>query len=174
MYIYNDNDVTRNVFTEGHAYIDSLLSSYDRWVPYDDLPLRSVQCTYQRRRLGNVEVFFMDTRARQAQGTQLGPEQRAMLLADLKASTAAVKVLCSGAIWVGPDSDGWSGRGGASERKMICDWIAEEGITGVVILEGGPDPACYDAGTTADYRDTGTPTHLAVFRGSQTDRGTIT
>jgi len=173
MYIYDDHDGAGNDFTEGHPYIDALLSSYDRWVPYDDLPLRSVQCTYQRRRLGHVEVFFMDTRARQAQGTQLGPEQRAMLLADLKASTAAVKVLGSGAIWVGPDSDGWSGRGGASERKMICDWIAEEGITGVVILEGGTNSACYDDGTTADYSDTGTPTPLAVFRGSPLDMGTI-
>src|SRR5690625_7779561 len=96
-----------------------------------------------------------------------------MLLADLKASTAAVKVLGSGAVWVGPDSDGWSGRGGASERKMICDWIVEEDITGVVFLDGGTNTAFYDDGTTADYSNTGTPTPLDVFPGRQLYMGTI-
>lgn len=88
--------------------------------------------------IGDVDFFMLDNRYYRSfeDGTMLGPEQKAWLLAKLKASDATFKVLASGTLWTEHADKGGrdSWWGVKEERDEIFDFIETEGIGGVILL----------------------------------------
>jgi alkaline phosphatase D len=94
---------------------------------------------------GAVDFFFLDDRFYRdpdeapdsPEKTLLGPRQLAWLMSELKASTAAFKVLVSGSGWSvekGMGSDSWASF--LHERDRLFDFIRDNDVAGVVLLSG--------------------------------------
>jgi len=102
---------------------------------------------YTTFRFGAAQVFLLDTRyfsrsepsfADREKLTLLGADQWEWLKRELKASEAPFKILASGMIWneaVRPNKDDyWMAY--PHERGAVFEFVAMEGITGVVLLGG--------------------------------------
>ena len=94
---------------------------------------------------GGVDFFVVDCRYHRDPNsdedtpakTLLGTEQMAWLQEELKASTAAFKVLVSGSGWTkakGPGGDSWAAY--LHERDRLLQFIVDNGISGVVLVSG--------------------------------------
>ncbi len=99
--------------------------------------------TYFNFIIGDVEFFMTDGRFYRTNPyddnpTMLGPNQKAWLLDAVKKSKATFKVLVSGVPWAfdaKKDSrDTWNGF--REERKEIFDFLANNKISGVVLISG--------------------------------------
>ena len=88
--------------------------------------------------IGDVDFFMTDGRYYRSfkNGTMLGPVQKKWLLAKLKASKAAFKVIASGTLWTETadkgGKDSWWGV--KEEREEILSLIDKEKIGGVILL----------------------------------------
>ena len=100
---------------------------------------------FSRFRHGPVEVFLLDARYFAGAGdgpvegapTLLGKQQWKWLTEGLRASTAPVKVLASGAVWhdLPPEKpDCWARY--AAERDALFRFIGEQSVSGVVLVSG--------------------------------------
>jgi len=101
---------------------------------------------YTSVRRGPVEVFLIDARYFSQSGpspvdptqkTLLGSQQSAWLKRSLSASTAPFKILATGMVWhdkPNREKDDWQTY--AHEREAVFDFLAQEKITGVVLLGG--------------------------------------
>lgn len=101
---------------------------------------------YTSVRRGPVEVFLIDARYFSQSGpspvdptrkTLLGSRQWAWLKRSLSASTAPFKILATGMVWhdkPNREKDDWQTY--AHEREAVFDFLAQEKITGVVLLGG--------------------------------------
>lgn len=101
---------------------------------------------YTKVRTGPVEVFVIDARWFSCTGKpQIDPKQKTLLgkaqwqwlKKELKASTAAFKILACGIIWddkQNQEKDGWETY--SAERKALLGWIRIEKISGVSLLGG--------------------------------------
>jgi alkaline phosphatase D len=105
---------------------------------------------WHKFRTGPIECFMLDGRYYRENflkphASMLGPVQKAWLLKSLKESTAPFKLLVSPVAWAddakietGPDGeriyakDIWSGF--REERTEIYDFLAENNITGVILI----------------------------------------
>ena len=92
---------------------------------------------------GDVDFFMLDGRYHRSpnkqedgpEKTMLGAKQFAWLKRELLASKAAVKVIGSGGEWqMFGSEDSW--KSFARERRELFDFMAEHGITNVLLLSG--------------------------------------
>ena len=85
---------------------------------------------------GDVDIFMLDDRYyRGLENSMLGDAQAAWFLDGLSRSTATFKLLVSGSQWTTEGtSDSWNGF--ETARASIFQHIADEKITGVVLLSG--------------------------------------
>lgn len=91
--------------------------------------------------LGDVQFFMLDgryyrTNPRKKPATMLGPDQKAWLKKELKASTATFKVMISPVPWdfrtKGNSLDTWNGF--REEREELFSYLTENKIDGVVLM----------------------------------------
>jgi len=94
-------------------------------------------------KIANVDFFMLDgrfyrTNPFEKNPTMLGPNQKTWLLDALKKSEATFKVIISGVPWAYDSKPGakdtWNGF--HKERKEIFDFLANNNISGVVLLSG--------------------------------------
>jgi alkaline phosphatase D len=137
-YALNDSDRTNPVKIEA-------LSAFNRyWVnPRQGLP--GAPGVFFSQSYGDVDIFMLDGRwyrdpVEKPDGpdkTLLGKRQLEWLQEALKASKATFKIIANGSSWttaMGTEGDAWSAY--LHERNALFDFIAREGIEGVVLLSG--------------------------------------
>ncbi|MGK0187363.1 MAG: alkaline phosphatase D [Verrucomicrobiales bacterium] len=109
--------------------------------PYGDGDGDGGEGIYTSFRQGPLEVFLLDTRyfanTQPGSHTLLGAVQWEWLAANLKQSTAAIKVLACGMVWHDMPEDKpdcWSRY--PAERSALFEFIGEHSISGVVLVSG--------------------------------------
>jgi alkaline phosphatase D len=107
--------------------------------------LEGVPGVFFRYQYGGIDFFFLDGRYHRDPNDQpdgpgksmLGAAQKNWLRANLRASTAPLKLLVCGSGWStgdGPQGDSWSAF--RYERDELFDFIRDHDIGGVVLLSG--------------------------------------
>jgi alkaline phosphatase D len=143
--IWDDHDYALNNSDRTNPVKELALASFKRHWANPAYGLPGAPGVFFRHAVGDVELFMLDGRwnrapAREPDGpgkTKLGAAQKAWLLQGLKASRATFKIIAAGGGWTvakGPAGDAWSAF--MTERNEIFDFIAREGVTGVVLLSG--------------------------------------
>jgi alkaline phosphatase D len=105
------------------------------------------QGIFTKRRVGDMELFLLDTRwfadteaspFDAARRTLLGAAQWRWLQQELLASTAPFKILCSGMIWNEATRPGKVDHWGhwAHERDALFEWLGRKRIFGVLLVGG--------------------------------------
>jgi phosphodiesterase/alkaline phosphatase D-like protein len=135
---------------------------------------------YQAFTVGRVRFLLLDTRSERSPATEfdgpaktmLGDAQQAWLEHELLAANDKYPliVVVSSVPWIDEEtagSDDWAGY--TTERAEIADFIADNGIDGLVMVAGDAHMVAIDDGTHSDYSDTG---HAAfpVFHAGALDR----
>ena len=137
------DDIWLGPYKDKPAWKMSLLDNFKlNWIdPFYGTP--EWPATYFNFTIGDVEFFMTDGRFYRTNPyddnpTMLGPHQKAWLLDGVKKSKATFKVLVSGVPWAfdaKKDSrDTWNGF--RKERKEIFDFLADNKISGVVLISG--------------------------------------
>ena len=137
------DDIWLGPYKDKPAWKMSLLSNFENnWIN----PFYGTQewpGTYFNFTIGDVEFFMTDGRFYRTNPyddnpTMLGPNQKLWLLEGIKKSKATFKVLISGTPWAfdakADSRDTWNGF--RKERKEIFDFLADNKISGVVLLSG--------------------------------------
>ncbi|MEY2877869.1 MAG: hypothetical protein RLZZ15_249 [Verrucomicrobiota bacterium] len=143
--IWDDHDYGLNDSDKGHPGKAESLRVFQRYWANPAYGLPAAPGVFFSYTYGGVDFFFLDNRyhrdpasapASRAKSA-LGPEQKAWLKAQLRASRAPFKVLASGQPWSdekGPGGESWEAF--AEERRELFDFIRTESIAGVVLLSG--------------------------------------
>jgi alkaline phosphatase D len=143
--IWDDHDYGLNDHDRRHPGKVGALEMFRRYWPNPPTGLPGVPGAFFRWSQGGVDFFFLDVRYHRdpneapdgAGKTMLGAAQRAWLLAGLKASRAAFKVVVSGSGWNDgkiEGADSWSAF--THERDAILDELMRAKVGGVVLLSG--------------------------------------
>lgn len=143
--IWDDHDFGLNNHDRTNPQKAENLAVWKRSWPNPGFGLPATEGVFFKYSYGGVDFFFLDGRYHRDPNelpdgpakTMLGAEQLAWLKSELKASSAAFRVLVSGGIWTadkGPGGDAWSSY--RHERDELFDWIMDEQVSGVVLLSG--------------------------------------
>jgi alkaline phosphatase D len=143
--IWDDHDYGPNDSDGSYAEKERSRRCFLRMWAQREYGTEADQGIFSKVSYGPVDLFLLDSRWYRRERKQiLGEEQLGWLLRELKASTAPVKLLLCGSqllpeVAALPDWD-WEcfRRDGAKELQQLQDFLAEEGITGVVALSGDP------------------------------------
>ena len=143
--IWDDHDYGLNDHDKRHPGKKQSLEVFKRYWANPAYGLPAADGVFFRYSYGGVDFFFLDNRyhkdpadAPDVEGKSLlGEVQLAWLKEALLQSTAPFKVLVSGMGWTeakGPTQEAWSSY--LSERNTLFDYIAQNNISGVVLLSG--------------------------------------
>ena len=184
-HIWDDHDFGANNADKTFAAKDAALRAFNEYYPTPARPNPAGiwhQFTY-----GDAEFFMLDVRSqRDPSGDPDGPDKSLLdgdnlvdgqldwLLGGLRDSTATWKFVVSGVSFNSGTKplDAWAAYN--NERQQILDWIAAEGITGVVVISGDlHSGGALDDGTNADLPEISVPhTNLQSSSASSGPPGT--
>jgi len=133
---WDDHDFTGNNTDGYEPGKDVALRAFEEYWANPAAGTAEVPGVFFRHSWGDVDLFFVDDRYhREFDDSLLGAEQTAWLLDELAASTATFKLIVCGSQWTDDgSSDSWAAFPEA--RDAIFEFIAEQGIGGVVLLSG--------------------------------------
>jgi len=139
--IYDDHDFGPNDCDGTHPHVDEALAGFKEHWPNRDYGLPGAPGCFGRFRLGDVEVFLVDSRyhrrAVKGNAQMLGARQFEWLCEGLRASTARYKLVMSSVQWGRVKLDSWNHPSfHQPERDRIFAFIAEHEIPGVVLASG--------------------------------------
>lgn len=143
--IWDDHDFGPNDKDGTYSEKDRSLRCFRRMWAQKQYGTESLPGVFSQVRCGPVELFLLDSRFyRREREHILGDEQLNWLLDALKQSTAPVKLLLSGSqvlpeVAARPDWD-WEcfRRDGAKELARLQQFLAQQDISGVMVLSGDP------------------------------------
>ncbi|HEU0073715.1 MAG TPA: alkaline phosphatase D family protein [Dehalococcoidia bacterium] len=161
-YTWDDHDFGGSNSTASSPSREAARLSYRQNVPHYPLAAGDGNSAiYQAFSAGRVRFVLLDTRSMRneeqlADGSRslLGARQREWLKQELVSAsrTHALVVLVSSVPWIAAESasgDDWGGY--ATERREIADFIADQGITNLMLLAGDAHMLGIDDGTNSDY-----------------------
>ena len=166
-YVWDDHDFGGNDADGTSRSAPAAHAVYRRLVPHHAFAIAGPRAPLARAfSAGRVRFIVTDTRSARSPGGQpdgpgksmLGPAQRAWLEAELLAARDRFPVI----VWVNPDpwigaprdgADGWAGY--ATERAELARFIADNAITGLVMLSGDTHAVALDDGTNTGYAGDG-------------------
>ncbi|RPI25730.1 MAG: alkaline phosphatase family protein [Actinobacteria bacterium] len=156
-YTWDDHDYGPNDAGGDSPSRDAALASYRRFVPHYPFPLPGDDAPIaQAFTVGRVRFILTDTRSARdpARGTVLGAEQLDWFLGELlQASRHHAAVVWVNSIpWIGepqPGADDWSGF--PAERETIASFIAQNGISNLMMLAGDAHMVAIDDGSNNGY-----------------------
>ena len=138
--IWDDHDFGENDADGSNVYKDEALQAFNEYWPNPPNETRAEAGIYTAFKIDDVEVFLLDTRyhARRdkAAPTLLGARQLRWLCDGLAQSDARYKLIASGVPLASDNRDGWSGDYFHAERDRLFACIAEQGVSGVVMISG--------------------------------------
>jgi hypothetical protein len=162
-YTWDDHDFGGNNSDGRSAARLAARAAYRTFVPHYDLHAGETNpAIYQSWSIGRVRFVMTDTRSERNRETRedgsrslLGKDQLAWLKRELvEASRSHVLVIWVNAVpWVGDTADAWGGY--ADERREIANFIAEFGISNLLMLSGDAHMLAIDDGRNTDYSDRG-------------------
>lgn len=166
-YTWDDHDFGPNGADSTALSAPAAQSVYRQVVPHYELVAGEAPGPiYQAFTVGRVRFIVTDVRSARSpasdldgpEKTMLGAEQLAWFKNELLAANEVYPVI----VWVnadpwideaGPGKDTWGGY--ATERREIADFIAENEISGIVMLSGDAHMLAIDDGTNSDYSTEG-------------------
>lgn len=170
-YVWDDHDFGGNDGDASSPSRPAARASYERNVPSHELV--SSTTINQAFSIDGVRLVLLDTRsAREPGKTLLGDEQFAWLQAELLESspTHDLVIIVSPTPWIGVASDGsdaWAGF--ADERSQLADFVADQGLSNLMIASGDAHMVAVDDGSNADYSDSGRAA-IPVLQAAALDR----
>lgn len=166
-YVWDDHDYGPDNSDRTAPSREAARSVYRETVPHYELAAGDGDAAiYQAFTVGRVRFILTDTRSERdptgpAEGatrSMLGAEQKAWLERELLAAngTFPVVVWVNSVPWIAeprPDGDDWGGF--SEEREELANFIAENGIEGIVMVSGDAHMLAIDDGTNSDYSTSG-------------------
>ena len=165
-YVWDDHDYGPNDSDATAASRPAAQQTYRAAVPHYPLTAGDGdQSIFQAFTIGRVRYLLTDVRSARspssapddAAKTMLGVEQKAWLKQELATSARYAAV-----VWVNPvpwivaaenGAEGWGSY--ATERRELADFIANRGITNLVMLSGDAHMLAIDDGSNSDYASGG-------------------
>jgi phosphodiesterase/alkaline phosphatase D-like protein len=165
-YVWDDHDFGGSNSNGTSAASDAARLTYRENVPHYPLPAgEGDDPIYQAFSIGRIRFLMTDTRSMRdleqmpdGSHSVLGAEQREWLKQELLAGSRDydLVVWVNAVPWIAPAAsarDDWGGY--ATERAEIANFIAENGITNLMMLAGDAHMLAIDDGTNTDYSDNG-------------------
>ncbi len=167
-YMWDDHDYGPNDADRNSPSRPAALAAYRSFVPHYPLPFAEVSDgpMAQAFTIGRVRFLLADLRSQRDPKDQpdgpdksmLGSAQKAWLEDEFRAANGKYPVIVwvSSVPWIDRSAtpgDDWGAY--ASEREQMADFIAEEGIDGVVMLAGDAHMVAADDGTNSDFAQRG-------------------
>ncbi len=138
--VWDDHDFVGNNTNGTAVGKDMALQAFTEYWANSDYGTAALDGIFSTWSYGDIEFFLLDDRywrdaASDTDGSVLGATQMYWLKEALSQSTATFKFLLSGSQWTTEgSSDSW-GNWPDSQIEFF-DWIADEGIEGVVLMSG--------------------------------------
>jgi hypothetical protein len=180
-YIWDDHDFGGSNSTGSSPAREAARLSYRQNVPHYELAAGDGNLPiYQAFSAGRVRFVLLDTRSMRNEEEMpdesrslLGVRQREWLKRELldASRTHALVVLVSSVPWIAAESvagDDWGGY--ATERREIADFIADNGISNLMLLAGDAHMLGIDDGTNSDYSSDGGAAGFPVMHAAALDR----
>lgn len=164
-YVWDDHDYSGNDGDRTATARPAALQAYRDDVPHYPLRLGEDGPIFQAFTVGRVRVVMTDNRSARTPvttpdglgKTMLGERQRAALLDELRgADRWAAVVWLNPTPWVQAESttaDGWGGY--ATERRLIADTIARNGVDNLLMVSGDAHMLALDDGSNTDFSTSG-------------------
>lgn len=164
-YVWDDHDFGGNNSTGASAAAPAARLTYRENVPHYEMPAGPGNAAiYQAFDIGSVRFVMTDTRSerdveRMADGSAslLGTAQREWLKQELLNGSRnyGLVVWVNSVPWIAPAgaADNWGSY--ATERAEIANFIADNGITNMLMLSGDAHMLAIDDGTNTDYSTSG-------------------
>ena len=184
-YIWNDHDFGPNNSDSTSPGRESAQLVYRAAVPHYPLAAGDgAQPIYQAFTVGRVRFILTDLQSYRTPSdqpddvtkTMLGAEQKAWLKQELLVANGrfAAIVWVSTDPWIvkaGSGAKGWGSY--ATERREIADFIAENQISGMMMLGGDAHMLAIDDGTNSDFSITGGASFPVFHAGALDRRGSL-
>jgi hypothetical protein len=165
-YVWDDHDYGPNDADSTSDSRPAAQTVFREVVPTHELVRDGQQPIHRAFTIGRARVIITDTRSARSpkedpdgpDKTMLGPDQLAWFLDELRAADGVYPLIIwvSSVPWIGPAEDGADHWGGYDhERRLIADFIAEEGIDGILMLAGDAHMVAIDDGTNSDFSSSG-------------------
>jgi hypothetical protein len=166
-YVWDDHDYAGNNSDARSPAREAARLAYRQYVPHYPLPAGGGDAAiYQSFTAGRVRFILTDTRSERTpssapdgpEKSMLGAEQKQWLKAELLAAKARYPLI----VWINPDpwidpagagKDTWGGYD--TERREIADFIAENDISGLLMLSGDAHMLAIDDGANSGYSSGG-------------------
>lgn len=165
-YVWDDHDFGPNDADSTSDGRPAAQTVYREVVPSPPLAEDGQQPIHHAFTVGRARVIVTDTRSERSPKedpdgplkTMLGEDQLAWFLAELDAADDVYPLIIwvSSVPWItAPDAgaDHWGGYD--HERRIIADFIADEGIDGLVMLAGDAHMVALDDGSHSDFSEAG-------------------
>jgi hypothetical protein len=177
-YTYDDHDFGPNDADGDSITVNVARASYRKNVPHYNLVDKPI---YQSWPVGRVLFILTDIISESSRfGTRMSEVQTQWFFSELKRGRDNFKLVVwvSSKPWIGPEevgSDAWLGH--ATERERISNFIADNGITSLIVVAGDAHMLAIDNGENTDYTTDfpdGTPRKAAGFpilQAAPLDRG---
>lgn len=136
--VWDDHDFVGDNTTAADPGRLAALRAFDEYWANSELGTDDTLGTFSVEHYGDIDLFLLDDRFHrseegEADGSILGPEQEAWLFDELAASTAVFKFVVSGSLF---SLAGESWTDFPARRAALFDFMADQGISGVVLLSG--------------------------------------
>ena len=178
-YVWDDHDYGGNNSDGGSQAREAARLAYRQNVPHYDLPAGDGDAAnYQAFTIGRVRFLMTDTRSErnneQFDGADslLGSRQLEWLKGELLAASKshALIVWVNAIPWIAPEGSGRDDWGGYSaERREIADFMAESGISNLLMVSGDAHMLGIDDGRNSNY-STGGEMGFPVMHAGALDR----
>jgi uncharacterized integral membrane protein len=179
-HIWDDHDFGPNDSDRTSPARDAALSNYNAYIPHYPLASGADGPIYQAFTVGWARFIMTDLRSARDPAaapdgpdkTMLGAEQKEWFKRELLAASEQYPVIfwVSSVPWIAEETAGADDWGGYThERREIANFIAENGIDGLVILSGDAHMLAIDDGTNSNYAELDGP-GPAVFHAAAIDQ----
>ena len=135
---WDDHDYGPNNSDGSYIHKDKTLSAFQHFWANPSYGQGPKDGIYTKFTQGDAEFFLLDSRYHcdKTQGCLLNSQQQTWLEQSLKASKAPWKIIVSGSQMLSTDLVGETFARQAAERQTLLDFIAKEGITGLIFISG--------------------------------------
>lgn len=177
-YVWDDHDFGPNDSDRTAPGREAVWEVYRELIPH--YPLVAEGPIYQAFTVGRVRFILTDLRSMRdpkdvlgGVRTMMGAEQKVWFKRELLAASRRypLTVWLSTVPWIAepsPRADHWGGF--PEERQEIADFIADNGIEGLVIVAGDSHMIAMDDGTNSDYSTSGDGPPIPVIHAAALDR----
>jgi phosphodiesterase/alkaline phosphatase D-like protein len=180
-YVWDDHDYGPNDADSTSDSRPAAQTVYREVVPHPPLVRTGQQPIHHAFTIGRARVIVTDLRSERSPKedpdgplkTMLGQDQLDWFLDELAAADEVYPLIIwvNSVPWIADAEDGADHWGGyAHERRLIADFVADNGIDGLLVLAGDAHMVAIDDGSNSDYSSTGSGSGFPVLQAAALDR----